>query len=441
MFLNYNVLFFCIGCIIGWGAFALPGLLFLNIGLINSIIGLIFGAAFIVVIAMNYFKLSQMFPQTGGEFLYVLRFFGEKHGFICGWFLVLAYLCIIPLNLTAISLLFDHLGLNWLQNTILYCMDHKPIYFSNIVISLLILILVLYINLRGIKIALYIQNILTMVIFISVIYCVVGMAFSEISWKNLMSYVLSQDIELKNILKVVAISPWLYIGFDCAVQIIQDVKNRSFWFFNKLIYFSIFLGCLIYILVLMVAAYSYPYSELGNVVWIVGQGVENYFGFHGLFILSIGICCAILSGVNGFFIATSKVFYSLSENGIISKCFMRTNRYNSPFYIYFFIAGISAVLPFLGRDYLLYIVDMSSVGLVVSFLYISVINFRFLYSSTADRIRSLFSLILSGIFALLLFLPNSPAALKYPSIIMLLLWVLFGILFFKIKKWSVKFYG
>ncbi|EKF6979582.1 amino acid permease, partial [Campylobacter coli] len=132
MFLNYNILFFCIGCIIGWGAFALPGLLFLDMGLINSIVGLLLGALFIIIIATNYFKLSQMFPQTGGEFLYTLHFFGKKHGFVCGWFLILAYLCIIPLNLTAISLLFDHLQFNYLQNNILYYINDKPIYLNNI---------------------------------------------------------------------------------------------------------------------------------------------------------------------------------------------------------------------------------------------------------------------------------------------------------------------
>lgn len=434
MFLNYNILFFCIGCIIGWGAFALPDLLFLDMGLINSIVGLLLGALFIIIIATNYFKLSQMFPQTGGEFLYTLHFFGKKHGFVCGWFLILAYLCIIPLNLTAISLLFDHLQFNYLQNNILYYINDKPIYLNNIILSLLILALVLYINLRGVKIALYIQNIFTIIIFISILFCVIGMMLSEFSWKNLATYISNQDISLQNILRVVAIAPWLYVGFDCAVQVIQDTKNKNSWFFNQLVCASILIGCLIYILVLMIAAYSYPYTEFKKIIWIVGQGVENYFGFYGLFILSVGVFCAILSGVNGFFIATSKVLYSLSENGIISKRFIQTNQYNSPFYICFFIAIVSAILPFFGREYLLYVVDMSSIGIIVSFVYISLINFKFLCFSVMDKIRSLFSLILSCIFMLLLFFPNSPAALKYPSVIMLLFWIILGILFFKIKK-------
>ncbi|HEC1786662.1 TPA: APC family permease [Campylobacter lari] len=434
MFLNYNILFFCIGCIIGWGAFALPGVLFLDLGFLNSIIGLLLGALLIIIIATNYFKLSQIFPQTGGEFLYTLHFFGRKHGFICGWFLVLAYLCIIPLNLTALSLLFDHLQFDYIQNNVLYYINNKPIYLNNIVLSLLILTLVLYINLKGVKIALYIQNILTAVIFISILFCIVGMSSSEISWKNLISYVLNQDINLESILKIVAISPWLYIGFDCAVQIIQDVKHKNFHVFNKLVCASIIIGCFIYILVLTIAAFSYPYFYFKNTIWVVGQGVENYFGFYGLLILSLGVFCAIVSGVNGFFIATCKVIYSLSENNIISKQFTRTNQHNSPILICFFVAGISAILPFFGREYLLYIVDMSSIGIIVSFLYISLINFKFFYSSFIDKTRSLISLVLSSIFLFLLLFPNSPAALKYPSLIMLILWVFLGIIFLKIRK-------
>ncbi|WP_257906141.1 APC family permease [Campylobacter lari] len=421
-----DILFFCIGCIIGWGAFVLPGVYFLELGFINSIAGLSLGALFIVVIATNYFKLSQLFPQTGGEFLYTLRFFGKKHGFICGWFLVLAYLCIIPLNLTALSLLFDHLQFDYLQSNILYYVNNKPIYLNNIILSLFILVLVLYINLKGIKIALYVQNVLTVVILLSILFCIIGMSFSEISWKNLTTYILNQDVNLENILKVVAISPWLYIGFDCAMQIIQDVKHKNFLFFNKLVCVSIIIGCFIYILVLAIAAFSYPYPYFKNAIWVVGQGVKNYFGFYGLLILSLGVFCAILSGINGFFMATCKLIYSLSENNIIPKQFMWKNQYNSPVLACFFVAGISAILPFFGREYLLYVVDMSSIGIIISFIYISLINFKFFCSSFMDKTRSLFSLMLSSIFLLLLLFPNSPAALKYPSLIMLFFWMLLG---------------
>ena len=102
-----NIIFLCVGCIIGWGAFILPGELFLKIGLINTFIGLGIGATLVGLIARNYVYVLSKFPQVGGEFIFTLNTLGKKHGFICGWFLSLAYLCIIPLNATAASLVID----------------------------------------------------------------------------------------------------------------------------------------------------------------------------------------------------------------------------------------------------------------------------------------------------------------------------------------------
>lgn len=97
-----------VGSIIGWGAFILPGDLFLSkIGLINSITGLIVGALIVVIIEKNYSYLIKKIPFSGGEFLFTKEILGDKHSFICGWFLSLAYICIVPLNATAIALIFN----------------------------------------------------------------------------------------------------------------------------------------------------------------------------------------------------------------------------------------------------------------------------------------------------------------------------------------------
>ncbi len=84
-----------------------------------------------------------------------------------------------------------------------------------------------------------------------------------------------------------------------------------------------------------------------------------------------------------------------------------------------------------GRESLLYIVDMSCVGIIVGFLYVSIISLL-LKQRERQRISisSLLALGLSIIFGLLIFVPFSPAALKLPSIIALAIWVLAGILLF-----------
>lgn len=116
---NTNIIFLCVGCIIGWGAFVLPQDLFLSqIGLFESIIGLFLGGVAISVIASNYTFLLKRLRKSGGEFYFTLKILGKTHGFICGWFLSLAYLCIIPLNATALSVMSHSFGLN---GSIVFC--------------------------------------------------------------------------------------------------------------------------------------------------------------------------------------------------------------------------------------------------------------------------------------------------------------------------------
>ena len=47
--------------------------------------------------------------EEGGEFSYTYNNMGKKHGFIVGWFLILAYLSMIPLNATAFPLVVKKL--------------------------------------------------------------------------------------------------------------------------------------------------------------------------------------------------------------------------------------------------------------------------------------------------------------------------------------------
>ena len=105
-----DVLAVAVGSIIGWGCFVMPGNSFLPAaGPIGTVIGLFLAAIMAWVIAQSYSFLIQKYPVEGGEFEYVTQAFGKKHAFVCGWFLILAYISFIPLNGTAIGLITRYL--------------------------------------------------------------------------------------------------------------------------------------------------------------------------------------------------------------------------------------------------------------------------------------------------------------------------------------------
>ena len=97
---------FALGAIIGWGCFVLPGIRFLpESGPLAGVIGFFLGGGLLCSVALCYSILIKAYPVAGGSFTYAYIGFGTKAGFICGWALVLGYLCVIAANGTALTLL------------------------------------------------------------------------------------------------------------------------------------------------------------------------------------------------------------------------------------------------------------------------------------------------------------------------------------------------
>ncbi len=425
-----TIFFLCLGCIIGWGAFVLPHTLFLpQIGLLNSLIGLSLGAILIGIIAKDYMFLLARFPQVGGEFLFTLRILGRTHAFICGWFLSLAYLCIIPLNATALPLLAHSFGLR--PHIALYSIDSHQVYAEDIALSLIVVLMACVTNLCGIRYAFVLQKALIVLLVGSVCFFFLTMSFNAQSLANLLSYADSQSLSLASILVIVALAPWLYVGFDCGVQIIQDVRNNP----RKITLFTIgaiIAGFLLYVFVLLFTAYGVSYETLrASDTWASLESVRGYFGTFGSVVLALGVFGAIASGINGFFITTTKVLYAMSLHRIFPATMRTKNRFDIPYKIVCFVGLASCVLPFFGREGLLYVVDMSSVGIIVAFLYVSVIAFIVKWrESKYVSFLSILNIFISNVFFTLLFFPFSPAALKTPSLIALGIWSACGIVFF-----------
>ena len=98
------------GCIVGWGSFINPGKKFLpNSGVAGTAIAMALGALVMIIIAFSYAYMVPKYPQAGGECTFTKMCFGKRAAYVCGWFLVAAYLTNVPMNSTAIGLIVDGL--------------------------------------------------------------------------------------------------------------------------------------------------------------------------------------------------------------------------------------------------------------------------------------------------------------------------------------------
>ena len=95
-----------LSCIIGWGAFVMPGTTFLPIaGPAGTTIAMVISALIMGVIGVNYFYLMVKNPGVGGVYAYTKKAYGRGHAFLSAWFLCLSYLALIPQNATALAVM------------------------------------------------------------------------------------------------------------------------------------------------------------------------------------------------------------------------------------------------------------------------------------------------------------------------------------------------
>ena len=93
------------GCAVGWGSFVMPGTTFLpKAGPLGTVLGVFIGGLCMCVIAWNYHVMMVRNPGPGGAYAYATEAFGIDHGFLCAWFLFLAYVAIVWANATALAI-------------------------------------------------------------------------------------------------------------------------------------------------------------------------------------------------------------------------------------------------------------------------------------------------------------------------------------------------
>lgn len=438
-----DVLALALGSIIGWGAFVMPGTTFLpKAGPLGSIIGLCIGGVIMIIIAMAYGYMIEKYPVAGGEYSYAKEIFGEKHGFICGWFLSLSYLAIIPLNATALGLVSRKLLGNILEVGFLYEMCGYEIYLGEVVFASLALVLVAYFVNRGVHVNGKLQSAITFSLVGSVLLILVGLLFNgNVEWSNLKPSFNSEIGPMHGILMIVAISPWAFVGFDSIPQAAEEF-NFSPKKARGIMIIAILFAVIVYSIINIATAVAMPWEDLlrANFDWPTGEAVEMIMGKIGLFILGVSIIAAIMSGMLGFYMASSRLIYSMGRENMLPKCFGKINgKTGSPTNAIILITSISLIAPWFGREVLNWVVDMSSIGAAIGYGYTAASTLFLILKNKENKVGlgvlSGLGVIFSLGFIAMLLIPNMPSYLALESRIMLIIWITLGVIFyFKGKK-------
>ena len=444
-----NVWSLALGSIIGWGAFVMPGTTFLpKSGPLGSAIGLAIGALIMITIAMNYGYMVQKYPVAGGEYTFTKNTFGRRNAYVCGWFLGLSYLSIVPLNATALGLVSRKLLGGILEVGYLYSVAGWDIYIGEIVLASLALILFAALSIKGISVAGWMQTVMALSLVASVcILLIAAIVNPQVEFSNLQPAYPDGKSSWASIVAVVAIAPWAFVGFDSIPQAAEefDFSPKKA---NGIMIFAICFGGFVYIAINTITAAVMPWEVFmaKGYDWPTGEAVEFIMGKAGLIFLGVALICAVLSGIIGFYMATSRLLYSMSREKALPAWFGKIDpKSKTPKNAILFIMAISLTAPWFGREVLGWIVDMSSIGAAIGYGYTCLATLRTLKTNPQDRrpMLKLFAVVgavFSLIFVLLLLIPGMPSYLAPESRICLVIWCLLGIVFYfwsKRQKFTV----
>nr|WP_289037973.1 amino acid permease [uncultured Allobacillus sp.] len=97
---------------------------------------------------------------------------------------------------------------------------------------------------------------------------------------------------------------------------------------------------------------------------------QDTLGIVGPSILVIALTMGIFTGLNGFTISPSRLLFAMSRAKIIPSQFSKLHpKYNTPHFSIIFTVVIAMIAPWFGREALLWVVDMSSIGVTIAYFY------------------------------------------------------------------------
>jgi len=448
------------GCIIGWGSFINPGKKFLpNSGVAGTTIAMILGALVMVVIAVSYAYMVPKYPRAGGEFTFTKECFGKIPAFVCGWFLVAAYLTNVPMNSTAIGLIIDGIFGPVLKWGFHYTIAGFEVWLGEIVVAGGILILFGILNILGVKKAAFVQTVLASLLILCVFTLFIAALVSpHAKVENMAPWwgfdkkaavlagtydeTLANQSWISAILATFAIAPWAFVGFDAIPQASEEFKFS----YKKVIFImviAIAFGCFVYCsnnAITAAALENWPelIVDAKGTPWLLLTAAEKMLGVWGKVLVGVGVSCAVLSGIMGFYLAASRLMYSMAKDGFLPAAFGKIDeKHGTPKNAMIFCIIVSLAGPILGREALGWFVDMSAIGASIGFMFTSLAAFRISKrdgdGSGALRVFAVMGAVFSLTFIVLQLIPIpglDGVHFSWQSYVMLGVWVALGVAFY-----------
>ena len=359
------------GSMIGSGIFIVSADITRNVGSAGWLIAIWVITGFMTLTAaLSYGELSAMFPKAGGQYVYLKEAFNPLAGFLYGW----SFLTVIQTaTIAAVGVAFSKFAgyfipaLELNDNNVLMHLGSFKIYTAQIV-SILLIILLTYINTRGIKSGKLIQTTFTVVKLLS-LFGLIGFGFllaakSEIwhaNWTN--AWTMTSRSAEGTVIGGVAGSAVLGA---IAASMVGSIFSSDAW--NNVTFIagevrnpkrniglSLLLGTLIVTVIYVAANLMYisvlPLHDIASAPQdrVAVSASKAIFGNIGTYVIAVMIMISTFGCNNGLILAGARVYYTMAKDGLFFKKTGTLNKNDVPAFALWIQCVVASLLCLSGK--------------------------------------------------------------------------------------------
>lgn len=336
------------GSMIGSGIFIVSSDMVRQVGSAGWLIALWgFTALFTMMAAVSYGELSAMFPQAGGQYVYLKEAYNERMGFLYGWsfFTVIQSGTIAAVAVAFAKFLGHFFPIIGESNTLLQIGSWKFTFAQIIAIASVWVLTAL--NLRGVKEAKWLQTILTLIKIGSLLGLVIGCLiwganstvwginwatawdlrhFNTGNWETLAGAAIIGGMAAALVGSIFSSDAWNGVTF-LAGEIKNPQRNVGLSLFlgTTLVGFLYLLTNLMYLAVVPLDAMATAPSDRVAVVV-----ADASFGSIGANIVAILIMISTFACNNGLIMSGSRVLYTMGKDGLFLPQSANLNKNSVP---------------------------------------------------------------------------------------------------------------
>ncbi len=338
------------GSMIGSGIFIVSADITRNVGSAGWLIAIWLITGFMTITAaLSYGELSSMFPKAGGQYVYLKEAYNPLIGFLYGWsFFAVIQTATIAAVGVAFAKFTAYLFPALSEDEVALSIGGFLISPAQL-LSIFVIILLTYINTRGIKSGKLIQTTFTLTKLLSLFGLILFglLAFNADNWNSnwksawtLQKLVPGSSVETYTTIAALGAVAAAMVGsifssdsWNNVTFIAGEIKNPQ-----RNIGLSLFLGTLIVTIIYVCTNLVYmsvlpldaiAAAEKDRVGVAAAQVI---FGSSGTIIIAIMIMISTFGCNNGLILAGARVYYTMAKDKLFFKKAGELNEYNVPAY-------------------------------------------------------------------------------------------------------------